>query len=264
MINSITKSKLQELKQLFDSNLISELEYNTLKEEILFDKKPNSPHNNEKINQISINKENDINSNSYDENYKNKEDTSINLKTQNEDTSKYFYFAFFIIFAIIMMNIFSNDNSNQDNNLNSSIDTTSTSTTSNDVSSLETICKICGRNFTGYGYDRIDGIWQKNTSMQTELCSPTCAKNESEKMGNVYDEILEKHGYQKIFTKCSRCTGHYEDGFCNICGAASAEKVNEAYSKMPNCEMCNGSGITNGYSGNRICSVCNGTGKQTF
>ena len=140
------------------------------------------------------------------------------------------------------------------------------STTDENISETSaTVCKMCTREFTGDGYDKIDGVWQKNTSMQTELCSPSCARENSEKMDKTYDDILEKHGYQKVFTKkCSRCRSNYVDGFCERCGAASPEKVNETYSKMPNCEMCSGTGITDGYDGKRICSVCNGKGKQTY
>jgi len=259
VIDSNSKSKLENLKQLFDSNLISETEYHVLKEEILFNADANNK-NFEKENISTI-------SNNHTNNEKSYVNNEQNLKEKN--TIVYIIIGFFII----GLWFWNSKNNSSDNNSNTIIDTLNTiSTTDGNISeTTATVCKICSREFTGDGYDKIDGIWQKNTSLQTELCSPSCAMKEEKNIDEKYDKILKKYGYdssnnsQSSYSeKCTRCSGDYVDGFCGRCGAASAEKVNETYSNMPNCEMCGGTGITDGYNGKRICSVCNGKGKQTY
>ncbi len=67
--------------------------------------------------------------------------------------------------------------------------------------------------------------------------------------------------------KCSRCMGHYQGGFCGICGGASGERVNESYSKAAKCEFCGGSGfIPKGgiHGGSKLCPSCKGKGKQIY
>lgn len=248
MIDSNVKSKLENLKQLYDSKAISETEYNVLKEEVLF------RHNENKIQ--TCNQSNNQNS-------VQKQKSAINTRKRTKEND---FIAYILIFCFLI-GFFLLRKSNSSNDSGSSEISTDSTTVVNETTSYDsrTVCRICGTKFYGDGYDRIDGVWQKNTSMQTELCSPSCAREHSEKMDKTYDDILEKHGYQKVFTKkCSRCGSNYVDGFCERCGAASLEKVNETYSKMPNCEMCSGTGITDGYDGKRICSVCNGKGKQTY
>jgi hypothetical protein len=249
------KFQLEELKKLFEAKSITESEYDLLKEEILF-KKNNIqdiiPKNNE--------------SNQYKgESLTEKNKPLINIRQKEKNNNSIVYIIVFFLF--IGFCIFKSKDNHNNYDSNSINDTINSSEDINDSSSYNssTICKICGIKFSGDGYDRIDGTWQKNTSMQTELCSPSCAREQSEKMDKTYDDILEKHGYQKVFTeKCSRCSGDFVEGFCERCGAASAEKVNETYSNMPNCEMCSGTGVSDGYDGKRICSVCNGKGKQTY
>ena len=249
------KFQLEEIKKLYDSKSITESEYNLLKEEILFKK-------NDIQNLIPKNKE----SNKYrGESFTDKDKPLINIRQKsNKNNSIVYIVVFFLFIGFWFLKSKDSHNNYDSNSIN---DTINSSADINDSSSYNssTICKICGNKFNGDGYDKIDGIWQKNTSMQTELCSPSCAREQSEKMDKTYDDILEKNGYQKVFTKkCTNCNGNYVDGFCERCGAASAEKVNEAYSNMPNCEWCGGTGFSDGYDGKRICSVCNGKGKQTY
>jgi hypothetical protein len=253
MIDSNIKSKLERIKQLLDSKSISESEYDVLKEEILFNMDTNNK-NLKKENKSTI-------SNNIINNEKYHVDNEQNSKEKN--TFVYIIIGFFII-GLWFWNSKNNSSDNNSNTVDETLNTIST-TDENISETSSTVCKICSREFTGDGYDKIDGQWQRNKDMQTELCSASCAREQSEKMDKTYDDILEKHGYQKVFTeKCSRCSGDFEEGFCERCGAASAEKVDETYSNMPNCEMCSGTGITDGYDGKRICSVCNGKGKQTY
>lgn len=74
--------------------------------------------------------------------------------------------------------------------------------------------------------------------------------------------------YSSNGQKCSSCgLGSYQGGFCNMCGGASRQRVNESYSKAANCGFCSGTGIVakGGIrGGNKICPSCNGKGKQIY
>lgn len=67
---------------------------------------------------------------------------------------------------------------------------------------------------------------------------------------------------------CRVCgTGRYSSGFCNLCGAASPDRVQESNSKAPNCEYCQGAGVvkTGGMHDHyKVCPSCKGSGKQTY
>lgn len=246
MIDSNKKSKLENLKQLYDSKAISETEYNVLKEEVLFN-----------YNEVKIQTDNQSSSQNSAE--KQKPAISTRKRTKEND-----FIAYILVFCFVVGFFLLRKSNNSNDSVSSDISIDSTTVVNDTISyDSQTICKVCGTKFYGDGYDRIDGVWQKNTSMQTELCSPSCARKESERMDNVYDDILEKHGYEKVFTKkCTRCGSDYVDGFCERCGAASAEKVYESYSNRPNCDLCNGNGYIHGGNGNNlICPSCNGTGK---
>ena len=80
-------------------------------------------------------------------------------------------------------------------------------------------------------------------------------------------EEVNKKSYITDGQKCSRCTGYYRGGFCNVCGGASGERVNESYSKAANCEFCGGSGLIEKggiHGGKKLCSSCKGKGKQIY
>ena len=259
MIDSNIKSKLERIKQLLDSKSISESEYDVLKEEILFNMDTNNK-NLKKENKSTISN-NIINNEKY----------HVNNEQNSKEKNTFVYII--IGFFIIGLWFWNSKNNSSDNNSNTVIDTLNTiSTTDGNISETSaTVCKICSREFTGDGYDKIDGQWQRNRDIQTELCSASCAMKEEKNIDEKYDKILKKYGYdssnnsQSSYSeKCSRCSDFYVNGFCERCGGASPEKIYESNSKKPNCGMCSGSGITNGYNGTRICSVCNGTGKQTY
>lgn len=249
MIDNNIKSELEKIKKLLDTNVISESEYSVLKEEILF--KRNS-------------KKEDLNIKPKFESSKASDTKSYHHTNKKSSNNTYTYlFIFCFIIGFLVWN--SNDNSD-DRQSESDITSTESSSVETDSYVPTTICKICGNEFSGDGYDKIDGIYQRNTNIQTELCSSSCARQEEKNIDEKYDKILKKYGYKTSYSSenCNRCSGHYVDGFCNMCGGASPDKMNESLSKRPNCEMCSGIGIVNGYNGNRICTVCNGTGKQTF
>ncbi len=144
----------------------------------------------------------------------------------------------------------------------------SNSATSNSSSVDVIVCKVCNNHITDSGYNpELLG-----TNGQSYFCSLACAqvydKNETEK----WNTLLKKYGKGEIEPelnnynkqRCTQCTGYYSDGFCVLCGAASAQRVNETYSKAPNCEFCGGAGYTDGYDGKKLCISCRGNGKQTY
>ena len=150
MINSDLKWKLEHLKQLLDSKSITDSEYNTLKEEILF-----------KINNFEDlipEKE----SNQFDgEQQRNQDKSIIYNKQKSKKNYSGVYIAIFLLIGLWFLNLKNNKNNYESNSNNDSVKT------SNDINdsrsnNLTTTCKICGRSFSGDGYDKIDGIWQKN------------------------------------------------------------------------------------------------------
>lgn len=143
---------------------------------------------------------------------------------------------------------------------NESVDSSSTS----EVESKST-CNICGRDFYGNGYEeQLDGsIKELESPYSNQLCSPSCARKASQKL----DDVANKYGIdlnESSSSRCNRCSGHYEDGFCNLCGGASPERVNQSLQNRANCEMCQGNKYVEGYDGVKVCPVCNGTGKEGY
>lgn len=251
--------KLKEIKDLFDKGLLNENEYSKFKNEVLF--KERTEHN--------------LINHNIQENTKNQQ---IHLDNEIRTEPKLFSAATLIIICCLLFGFFFfvKNKDNSDVPTQTPPDTTkesnSSSSINNSVENNSTICKICGRKFTGDGYDKIDGVWEQNTSIQTELCSPNCAMIEGQKQEQKYNTILEKHGYAPIENTqsstnsqvCSNCMGHYVNGFCDMCGAASPERVSQSLSNRPNCEGCNGMGYVSGYNGRHLCSACRGTGKLTY
>ena len=143
----------------------------------------------------------------------------------------------------------------------------STEETLNNDSNTESssTCNICGRDFSGNGYEeQLDGsITELEYPYSNQLCSPTCARKASQKLEDVADEYgIDLN--ESTSSRCQRCSGHYEDGFCNLCGGASPERVNQSNQNRANCEMCKGNKYIEGYDGVKVCPVCNGTGKESY
>lgn len=130
---------------------------------------------------------------------------------------------------------------------------------------LTTTCNICRREFYGNGYEeQLDGsVKELSDEYQGYLCSPACARKASQKL----EDVSDKYGIdlnESSNSRCKRCSGHYEDGFCNLCGGASPERVNQSLQNRANCEMCQGNKYVEGYDGVKVCPVCNGTGKESY
>lgn len=241
MIDNNIKSELEKIKELLDTNVISESEYNVLKEEILFK----------------------INSKKEDLKIKPKFESSNVSETKtfydyNKQSSHNFYsYIIIICFVIGFLVLNSNDNSD-DTQSESDITSTESSSVETDSYVPTTICKICGNEFSGDGYDKIDGIYQRNTNIQTELCSSSCARQEEKNIDEKYDKILEKNGY-----KSSKYFSIDNDDRLKV------GKDGRLYESKP-CSLCNGTGIESGRNimtgevEGRICPMCDGRGVRSY
>lgn len=86
------------------------------------------------------------------------------------------------------------------------------------------------------------------------------------KNGELIPEKKTK-AYTSDGQKCSQCFGHYRGGFCSQCGKAAPDRLKESYSKLANCEMCNGLGfVPRGgiHGGKKLCPSCKGKRKQIY
>ena len=182
--------------------------------------------------------------------------------------SPFIYFIrgiIFVVFLIVFFFVKCSGNNEEKQSEPTTIE--STEETSNNDSNTESLstCNICGREFNGNGYEeQLDGSVQElEYPYSNQLCSPTCARKASQKL----DDVANKYGIdinESASSKCQRCNGHYEDGFCNLCGGASPERVNQSNQDRANCEMCQGNKYVEGYDGIKVCPVCNGSGKESY
>jgi hypothetical protein len=126
-------------------------------------------------------------------------------------------------------------------------------------------CSQCGREFHGNGYEeQEDGSFKElEYPYSNLLCSPACARKAAQQL----EDVANKYGIdldESSSNRCQRCSGRYEDGFCNLCGGASPERVNQSNQNRANCEMCQGNKYVEGYDCVKVCPVCNGTGKVSY
>lgn len=232
--------KLKEFKDLFDKGLINKEEFSKLKNEILFDLKFKKDSTSNQKHNVEI----DI-----------KENSSTTIPNETVNNGKKIYTFFIILFCALILGLsikkdFPKEVKGESNN------STTSPTINSSSQKTTTVCKICGRNFTGDGYDKIDGVWQKNTSLQTELCSQNCGMIEDQRMNQKYNRILVKHGYAPIDYSESSTSNHAQpnnNGFFT----GSDGQLHQA---SP-CGNCNHTGFINMGDGIQVCPMCNGKGE---
>ena len=125
-------------------------------------------------------------------------------------------------------------------------------------------CSVCGKDIAGNGYEEVsEGVWKPcHEPTRCQICSPECGMKHTRQINS----IINDNGTNGN-TVCTNCgLGHYNsEGFCTQCGAASSARVNESKSKLPNCELCHGTGVEENTLGEkRKCPACNGTGKVSY
>ncbi len=170
-----------------------------------------------------------------------------------------------VSFLIIFFFVKCSGSNSEDQSEAQSFESTDQSSVNDSNTESTNTCNICGRAFSGNGYEeQIDGsVAELSDEYQGYLCSPTCARKASQKLNEVADKY-DIEANESSSSKCQRCSGSYESGFCNMCGGASPARVNESNQNRANCEMCQGNGYIEGYNGVKTCPVCNGTGKDSY
>ncbi len=171
----------------------------------------------------------------------------------------------FVSFLIVFFFFKCGGNNEQKQSEQTTVESTEETLNNNSNTESSSTCNICGREFSGNGYEeQLDGsITELEYPYSNQLCSPTCARKASQKLEDVADEYgIDLN--ESSSSRCQRCSGHYVDGFCNLCGGASPERVNQSNQNRANCEMCQGNKYVDGYDGFKVCPVCNGTGKESY
>ncbi len=237
--------KLIEVKDLLNKGLINQEEFDKLKKEILFVNNENS------YQEQNAPKKTTSERKIFEEiTYKNNEKSNIENPSKNKNNRGLILFAVFFGVLIFFSNLNKNDKSKE-----STIDSTTTSTENKAIENNSTKCLICGRIFTGDGYDKIDGVWQKNTNMQTELCSQNCAMIEDQRQEQKYNSILEKHGYAPINSQGS--TSNHAQPNSNGYFTGNDGQLHQS---SP-CGNCNHTGYIDMGDGMQVCPMCNGRGE---
>lgn len=249
-------NNLVALVKLYQSNAINKEEFNLLKND-LFSKrdsnvKPNNEGNNTSSTQLVS-----------------KGSTKTNPQNNKNYLFTYFFSIFIFLLIVAGLNSISEDKKsitpNTQTEVSSPIESPKTST----VESNWISCSICGRTFNGRGYEEVsEGQWIKCTDKQSFICSIECGLKHTRTMNNLIEKSVRQNGVSNG-TRCKNCgLGHYVNGFCDMCGTASKEVVEEHNSRMPKCEICDGVGKLVNYRDNgneyHICPSCNGTGHASF
>ena len=134
--------------------------------------------------------------------------------------------------------LYENYNSNsKGSNAQSNEVTSSNSTVST------TICSICGRQFTGSGYEEVvEGIWKpcSNPQYLCQVCSPSCGMRHTAKMNGILNQLNIKNH--------SNDGRVYEKDVCPLCKGTGIER--------PMNNLTNETG--------RICPMCDGRGVRSY
>ncbi len=231
------KNKLQDLKSLFDSKLITEEEYVTLKNEILFkidlDEQPQKDF-----------KSNYINNDFYD---------SKTPKSKTNSTGIYIVIGLCIAFYFAFLS--SKDNT-KDNIL------IETQTTKVDVPELVTtnpteVCNICGKTFHNRGYEEVsEGVFKEIEEGQGWMCSPSCVRRHN----------------QNLIDLARKYSTSSNNSIIHETGNSGYHEGNDGmiYENSP-CELCRGTGYeintaqrVLGGPSRRICPMCQGKGVMSY
>ena len=244
------KFQLEEIKKLFDSKAITESEYKSLKDEILFGRKENSLINEYK----SSNKSYDINSERNVFNYIKKSNNN-SLDSDNGFKKIGSYLLYFIVFLIVIYNIFK-----PDNKIENTVNQETVIDSSSDVSSTpQDVCSICAKTFYHRGYQEVsEGQYEILKEGQGTLCSVLCAKQATENLMNSANSYYNKSNGSSVQDAPIQHYGEYNEG--------SDGRIYENNS----CSLCKGSGVESGRNfatgeiEQRICPMCEGKGVKSY
>jgi hypothetical protein len=248
MENNI-KFQLEEIKKLYDSKSITESEYKSLKDEILFGNKEDSLLNKYK----SPNKSDGIKS---ERNVFNEVKKGNNNVFENNNGFKKIgiNILYFIVFFTLAYNIFK-PNNKIENTVN---EETAIDTTSAVASTPQDVCSICGKTFYHRGYQEVsEGQYEILKEGQGTLCSISCAKQATQNLMNSADNYYDNSDNSSMKDASIQHYGEYNEG--------SDGKIYE----NNKCGLCNGTGIEKNRSSlsdedGRICPMCEGKGVRSY
>ena len=265
--------KLKDLSELFKSNAISKEEFEILKKELLSDysgdikvKTALDDSYRQRVAELKLLrlKSNFDKKTAADKSNIVKQSMVIQNKNQTSSISKDNSIGVKALFGIVLLfiiGIFIYKMNNHQGTIEST-NNPSTSTIRTDK------CNICGRTFIGDGYSEVtEGVWRPCEYPYTSsICSAQCGIKSTQNLNRAANNLFNS-GSSSLCLNCG--LGHYQNGYCDRCGAASAERVNQSRSKSTDCPLCKGTGIempmgVNSGETGRVCPMCDGTGKQSY
>lgn len=215
--------KLEDLIELYKSNSITKEEYDLLKNELLIDSNKKVDNNSAKpIIESKIPEQIETQNNHQE-------------KTFNESNRGFIsIIVFCVIFILFIVNIKKQENPTE-------VTAPDTTTVNSTIETSSNTCSICGRNFSGNGYEEIsEGVWQLcDNDHQSYICSTNCGRKHDMEM----NRVLNKYN---INTNSNRNDGRvYESNACSLCKGTGIESGRDINGDIESrvCPMCSGRGV---------------------
>ena len=239
------RKKLEDIKSLLDSQLISEKEYYSLKEEILFNDK------------VKLSKETFSNQNGKND-IKNVFVSQKQLKSSSKANPATIFIA--IVFAIVFVLVIEGSKGKSNVNSSNNNEASSSQTTIPVKQEVGSKCDICGRTFHNRGYEEVsEGVYQEIKEGQGSLCSSNCARKATQNLYDVANKYIKAKNNSRVNDPPIQHYGEYHEG-----------SDGRIYENSP-CELCRGTGyeintaqrILGGPS-RRVCPMCHGKGVMSY
>ena len=183
-------------------------------------------------------------------------DEQVTVKSNsNKHPVKVYVYAFIIMFlflgiSLVCKNMKSSEGSSTSTSesSSSSSNSTSSSSESKQIDNTNT-CNICGKEFTGKGYEEVsEGVWKPcQEPYQSSICSPSCGLQSTRNI----DKVLEKYGINPSTIHDNNSSHEssdgriYENNACPLCNGTGIEKntshLSDEYGRI--CPMCDGKGV---------------------
>jgi hypothetical protein len=152
-----------------------------------------------------------------------------------------------IIFLVTFLIIKISNNNNNDHQQDFATPTSTNSTNENSSNVIYNQCSICGRKFTGNGFEEVsEGVWKPcQEPYQCYICSQECGMKHTAQM----NALLNKLGGVGNNNGGGYITGSdgriYESNVCPLCKGTGIEKnqssLSDEYGRI--CPMCGGKGV---------------------
>lgn len=118
--------------------------------------------------------------------------------------------------------------------------TEETNTKSSDKQYVANVCTVCGKKFSGKGYEEVaEGVWKQcEEPYQCYICSAFCGRLHTKKMNELVTKTSNKSD-SKV----------YDSDACTLCKGSGLES---------------GKNLATGEPEERICPVCDGKGVKSY